>query len=823
MKINNKKIIAFFLSLFVIITYLPINILAIDASYNILSEKNAENENYLSEIIVEEKSLREENVKHYKMPDGTYTAVVYNKAIHRKDSNGVWQDIDNRMNEVTLNNKQAYITSDERTMFSKKINSEDSTIFELSENGYTIKTSFSNSNIQNTTAKLSNHATKYVPTKSDDIETQYKKIKQIDNNTTVSYKNLLKGITLEYVLSANDIKENIIVEKTNEKYEYSFIYELTGLVALLNDDGSISLIDEITQYEVYNMPAPYMYDANGEKSYDVSYSLTNLRDGSYSLTILADEEWINDTERVFPVVIDPTIQFDASYWDTYINSVSPDTNYGYSDELWISSTKTAFIDYEALPTLPGNATISRVTLNLYYYYYITTGSLDVGLYYAMSDWEEDTLTWNSANTTFLGMIAPIKMGSATLPASTTITETSPGLAAIDVTEIVKNWYAGRVNYGMVLKYEGGSNGSVILNSWDANDGFQSYYEITYSIATLVVNTGTYYIQNAQYDNYMQIDNNASTNEEGAILELWDFDGASDQKWKVKYLNNGYYKIISSQNGKAITAPSDTNDSLTLKNYSASNYQMWKITSAGGGMYKLSPKSNNSYYMAAGEGLFVSDGRNVEMRSLQSDNKDEWIICGFDTSLLLAINDSDGSDRHDYFSSTKSNLQTQKNGTVSVVSTARYSSLSITQMINYLKSKNIFFVHTHGYQQGFKISNSGTCYITLTDLSGEDLSNLSFALLMTCETGKNYSITHITNNTPVNIIEQMVICGAETVVGFKDITKVSDCNEFGPDLTYQLIINGRSVEDAINKIDYSSYVNNMANIAVIAGNGNKKLR
>ena len=181
MKINNKKIIAFFLSLFVIITYLPINILAIDASYNILSEKNAENENYLSEIIVEEKSLREENVKHYKMPDGTYTAVVYNKAIHRKDSNGVWQDIDNRMNEVTLNNKQAYITSDERTMFSKKINSEDSTIFELSENGYTIKTSFSNSNIQNTTAKLSNHASKYVPTKSDDIETQYKKIKQIDN------------------------------------------------------------------------------------------------------------------------------------------------------------------------------------------------------------------------------------------------------------------------------------------------------------------------------------------------------------------------------------------------------------------------------------------------------------------------------------------------------------------------------------------------------------------------------------------------------------------------------------------------------------------
>jgi hypothetical protein len=95
--------------------------------------------------------------------------------------------------------------------------------------------------------------------------------------------------------------------------------------------------------------------------------------------------------------------------------------------------------------------------------------------------------------------------------------------------------------------------------------------------------------------------------------------------------------------------------------------------------------------------------------------------------------------------------------------------------------------------------------------------------MTCYTGRNYNITNITNNTPVNIIEQMVICGAETVVGFNDLTRVSDCNKFGPDITNKLIIDGLSVEDAINRIDYSSYETDMSTIAVIAGNKTNKLR
>lgn len=35
-------------------------------------------------------ALREENVKHFDMGDGTYQAISYSHPVHEKDSNGNW-------------------------------------------------------------------------------------------------------------------------------------------------------------------------------------------------------------------------------------------------------------------------------------------------------------------------------------------------------------------------------------------------------------------------------------------------------------------------------------------------------------------------------------------------------------------------------------------------------------------------------------------------------------------------------------------------------------------------------------------------------------
>lgn len=623
---KSYKLLAIVLALSVLFSCLPMSIVALDVpNENVALSDVNEPEAYSSDVIVEDESLREENVKHFRMPDGSYTAVSYNKPVHRMDANGVWQDIDNSMTEAPVKNKQAFVTADGRTVFSKKINSNDPTVFELSENGYSIKVSFANADIKNATAKLSNHAKKYTPTNADDIETQYKKLKTIDNNTTVAYKNLLKGMTLEYVLSANDIKENIIVEKTNDSYAYTFIYELTGLTAVLNDDGSIVLLDETEQVPVYEIPAPYMYDANNATSDNVSYALSDLGNGTYELTVSADEAWINSSERAFPVVIDPTIYdvtLNVDAKDTYIDSNAPNTNFGESEKLWVSSQQITFMNFGELPRISKYATIHDAKLKLRYYYYISTGSLTVGLYQAIADWNEYSLTWNEANEhQFMG-ISLIDISTESLPADTSITPSNPGVAELDVKALVEKWYAGLGNYGIVLKYEGGTNSSVILTSRETYT--YSYFEIFYTVNSAPIENGVYFLKNKQVDGYIQIDNGASTNASGAILELWDFDGASDQKWVFTYLHNGYYRITSSQNALTLTAPASKPESITLEYYQASPNQMWQITAAGNGCYHLTPASDSFGYLAVAEGI-GSNGRNVKLRNSQSDNQDEWVL------------------------------------------------------------------------------------------------------------------------------------------------------------------------------------------------------
>ena len=64
---------------------------------------------------------REANVKHFRLEDGTYEAVTYGYPVHRKDANGEWQDIDNRLFSAAVSGKNVYSTADNRVTFSEHI------------------------------------------------------------------------------------------------------------------------------------------------------------------------------------------------------------------------------------------------------------------------------------------------------------------------------------------------------------------------------------------------------------------------------------------------------------------------------------------------------------------------------------------------------------------------------------------------------------------------------------------------------------------------------------------------------------------------------
>ncbi|MBQ2736548.1 MAG: DNRLRE domain-containing protein, partial [Clostridia bacterium] len=345
--------------------------------------------------VTEVEELREENVKHFEMTDGTYKAVVYSDAVHRKDADGVWQDIDNTLEAVKENGNTNYKTSDGRIKFSKNI--KNGKIFELSENGYKISLSLSNKSLKDSNADVKNHKAKGSVSVFDSEEEQLEKLKNVDNLTKVRYNNIEDGIDLEYQIYSNNLKESIIVNSKKDSYVYSFELKLNKLTAALNEDGSISLKDEETGESKYTMPAPFMFDNAGELSTDVSYTLTQSGKYKYTLTVTADTEWIINEARELPVTIDPSVEVDNSYGEAYVSSANPNTNYKKPSNgvLYLSSTQRIFLKFD-IPEMPEFGSVTSATLITQFYFYSSTGNMSIAAYQVPYSWDEDTITWNNS-------------------------------------------------------------------------------------------------------------------------------------------------------------------------------------------------------------------------------------------------------------------------------------------------------------------------------------------------------------------------------------------------------------------------------------------
>ena len=524
------KVIALVLSLILITSTFPLAIFAETIKANetedyiddfLVAEEGETIEEDEIEGVVELEALREENVKHFKLTDGTYQAVTYANAVHRKDANGNWKDIDNTVRLQTLNEKQVYSTNDSRTTFAKSF-SPNTQLFSLNENGYSISMSFVKkqldlevANLQTVTEPITlieptvtNAPQKAESKRWDTVEEAIK----IDNKSSVKYPNIQTNVDLEYVLVGNDVKENIIVKAPLSDYTYQFQLQLQGLVAELNEDtGEVLLSDAETDKIEYFIPVPYMYDANGIVSYDVFYMLTEIKEGVYLFTVTADPNWINATDRVFPVTIDPSVSSTSATYDAYIDSVNNNSNYGYASKLWVSTQWTTLI-YMAEPNLPNGATFNKAYLNVSYYYNISTGSLIAGAYPILESWSEGSVTYNTAPE-----ISTYQLDTATFWADTEITASTPGTTRFDISYVAQLWYADAIeNHGIAIKYISGSNLSVILVPYEASRDNDAYMSVTY---THYVPDGVYAIEsgaNSAYNTWITVENDQAT--EGGHLQ-----------------------------------------------------------------------------------------------------------------------------------------------------------------------------------------------------------------------------------------------------------------------------------------------------------------
>ena len=611
-------------------------------------------------FVTEVTDLRTENVKHFDNGDGTYEAVSYGTAVHRKDANGEWQDIDNTLTLREDRGVERYVSSDARISFAPAA-SGDGAIWSLSENGYSVSLSLSDANLRaGAGADVRNHAARAeqiaAAKKADDREA----VLRVDNSTSIVYRNVLANVDLEYILSGNDVKETILVQNVCENYDYSFKLSLSGLIPKETEDGAILLCDVENGETVYVIPAPYMTDANDEYSDAVSYRLTDLGEGEYEIIVSADDEWINSPERAFPVAIDPTMASPgSSSADTYVNSAANYINQNNGDKqfAWISDEKTTLIRSFDMPEIPPGSTIINGRLKFAYYFAdgATTGSMTITAHRATRDWVEcdpNGVTWYSLSSN--GTDPTLGLTSAISGAELVAASSYPQWAEIGITSAVQYWYNGTnkavaYNYGIGLKRSSGKT-LVNLRTKEYNSGaYAPYFTVSYRLFD-----GVYSIRRAGSTYYLGTEARYAT----ASVIQWSISSPPNTEELRSYLfkiiripNTDDFVIRSMQNnqfylyrsGNTVQVGGYTVNGVQVSDANLPETYKWKIGNATGGydnrIWNVDSSTNTCYFLRSSAN---GNGVTTTLTTSAANDWTEWEFCDYSGSRFYNIITPDSS-------------------------------------------------------------------------------------------------------------------------------------------------------------------------------------
>lgn len=568
-------------------------------------------------VLGEMTELREENIKHFRMDDGTYTAVTYDQPVHYEDADRKWQDIDNTLTYQSATDAEKAIYKTGPGSFGASFEetvSEDGRIFKTEDGAISLFLNMvdnddeqapdstepsetddqpqeddpggEDDSVDNSVlteeAALANEDTlsekepnpegnisdegstpgeesfdeegvsqdeNYPPddiippentedseeqpaTVSDNqdpslddtqalsvasIRAEVQPVSDVRDTTnkytafapgmqrsSIIYRSILPEIDLRYEVNTLSIKESIIVDAPREEYIYGFRLQLEGLTPTMDDAGAISLTDS-EGTEQYFIPAPYMIDGNYDFSFSAGYTLEFVEDDTWQLTLSVDNDWMNNPNRAYPVVIDPTIvkrcgTSNGDISSTYVMEGFPNEAHPGYQQLYCGKTtyqnagyQDVYLHVNVLPTIPPNCSVISAAVTYAQNGYSaddSTSSMYVAAYkltdegskpanQSYVDWIHG-LTWNTkpGHSSIILDYAKLNTGTAGYYQSWDVTA-----AAVDWYEnpttnhgiLLKRWDTFGGNKGVLLMNYGSSTPSYFAVNYRNNVGLEGYY------------------------------------------------------------------------------------------------------------------------------------------------------------------------------------------------------------------------------------------------------------------------------------------------------------------------------------------------------------
>ncbi len=380
------------------------------------------------------KNLRSPREKHFLQKDGTVIAHVYSDDIHYfKD--GTYEEIDNtlRMHGDFIANVSNAFKASFRETHGK--------LCRIERDGHTLSMSLKNE----------------------------KKVSPKYEGKEVIYEDILDGVDIHYTLYPTKVKEDIILK---ENHFNEIVFEIKTNLDLKIQNGMIQALSG--SEVIFELETPYMVDSLGNKNHDIYYELKN------NLLILKlDQDWLK--KATFPVTIDPTITNSGqgkNVYDTYIFPGDTNVDRNSMDRLKMGVERVnnqdianrALLKFD-LPTIGTGSQVISAEAHLIGYItdQMYAKSENVTIHRVTEDWNETTANWNTMYNKYDPRVEdynPIYF-SFTIEGNTKQAQDN----VFDITNLVKKWYSGIPNYGILIKSEKEvyKNGSLLAQVFSKNN------------------------------------------------------------------------------------------------------------------------------------------------------------------------------------------------------------------------------------------------------------------------------------------------------------------------------------------------------------------
>jgi hypothetical protein len=323
---------------------------------------------------------RDEKTDVYDNGDGTMTAVLHHGRANWKDAYGRWHPIDTTLTakdgQISGRSGNVKVDLSERTGGATLVRARHDAGWEL---GF------------------------------DMAGAAADKAGSVDRSAAV-YREIAPGIDLEEQVTANGIKDRVILKRPlpeGTPATFTFPLTLKDLTAKGNEDGSIGFFDT-GGTEVARMPQGIAWDSSGDPAQDtqsttpVHVTLVDTAQGKAAEVSVA-QDWLAKAQ--YPVSIDPTVTWWAGWQagsDAYVSQGQPNNNFNgaaqidnnaYVDKIGKPAgggEYYSYLHYDVTP-LVGH---SIETANWFGFFYTADHFPNqFALWKASGAWNDSTITW----------------------------------------------------------------------------------------------------------------------------------------------------------------------------------------------------------------------------------------------------------------------------------------------------------------------------------------------------------------------------------------------------------------------------------------------